>query len=697
MNVSSDDDSDSEMMLKIIQKAAPGVKAHSFTCSASYPDWEAQTRDEKAGYRYGYVSEPSMNSNDSSKSIWRTKPTDRSAGQGIIYQLATNMRTRPYHNPCLTRSRQEGTDTSTPPSEVGTPPQCHVAVSMSTRSKSSAPPESLFSQKVTDAVSTDSKPNSWILITLKNGVHVVPTSYSLTVENKTRPCSWRLEASNDGSAWTLMKHHKDDQGFSPYVVDTATHTASDDDAEGLDGKFAEKRPVAPASDLRRGTWTLREDETAANSSNKLIGYNRFRIMATGTDANGSWGFNGIVGFEVYGVVGGQKLRSLPKPLKTGRFMILQMLTSDKRQRKEVADALNRTVVDTLLLSNQYANSGSDSDTQHILIQQQLCVPEPRVVELEAKPLADFDANFRQFAMEAWYSAMLFSSEDTPTKRLAVAVDEILLRSRNSSSTRNGIQLHLNKEEEEAGESDGGSVPLHSARQLLKGLSDDQLEAVFLSFDKDSINLDEIKDIIFSCEPTSIAAWLQTKGYDLNLCRSQFETFAQARQAFQATTTAHCRCLVRYLLHFARDSGQPSLFDLDASQLLDTGVPGCKQLQPLRTSFATLSTHMASLRLLFLVLKRLSGWFVDLYPFLSQERSMVELIRSSRELIFPVAKTYLIDQILDITAEEKLPKLKVKVDRMAASAWENHHNQHQKQEEGEEERQQQQQQQQQRQD
>jgi len=81
----------------------------------------------------------------------------------------------------------------------------------------------------------------------------------------------------------------------------------------------------------------------------------------------------------------------------------------------------------------------------------------------------------------------------------------------------------------------------------------------------------------------------------------------------------------------------------------------------------LSIHMATYRLLFLILKRLNTWFVELYPLLSQEIGMIKLIRRTRDFVFTSTKSELLNKLLDLTADESIPTLSVKINRMKAAA------------------------------
>eukprot|EP01083_Nonionella_stella_P080144 220064_1 len=67
--------------------------------------------------------------------------------------------------------------------------------------------------------SKTSAENNWIAIDFGEKLKVKPTGYTLQYSNNEGACewylrNWNLEGSNDGSDWTVIKHHKNDETFT---------------------------------------------------------------------------------------------------------------------------------------------------------------------------------------------------------------------------------------------------------------------------------------------------------------------------------------------------------------------------------------------------------------------------------------------------------------------------------------------------
>eukprot|EP01083_Nonionella_stella_P080141 220057_1 len=111
--------------------------------------------------------------------------------------------------------------------------------------------------------------NNWITIDFGEKLKVKPTGYTLQYSNNEGACewylrNWNLEGSNDGSDWTVIKHHKNDETF------TKTNESH--------------------------TWTWSDCNTY---------YQQFRIKMTGKNAEGRW-IIAYTALEIYGYLTGNK-------------------------------------------------------------------------------------------------------------------------------------------------------------------------------------------------------------------------------------------------------------------------------------------------------------------------------------------------------------------------------------------------------
>jgi len=560
-----------ELVHRIMKDLAPGAVIHPFVTVGSFEDWPAldvsKFKDKER----------------KTESVWMTSSEDEERDQGLFYHLGTKGGTQPYVSPAC-----EGADPD-------------VDVKMSSVEKESNPPSALLNETY-DSVSTESKPNSYVLITLKNGHHIIPSGYSIVVDEGNQPRSWRLEGSNDGSLWRLLKEHNKELGFTPF-------SPAREEMRGSDGKDAK---------MLRGAWHFKDDR-------KWVGYNRLRLMATGTDQSKRWGWHGLRSLEFFGVVGGKELREIPKPKATNRMAVVQLLNSDPNHLQDVVKALNHAKIDTLL-------NGAQNKT--------VCVP--RVVDLCAYPLHQVELPLRKAALNQFYQDQLFEGEENPSSRLSAVLDDIL-------------QIHANKDGKQA-------VTLPNVNKMLRTLKDvpQNMQA------QADLTPDGIKKHILSQSAPSIIEWLDHQGYDLNLCRARFLNLQEALGSMGSLRYENWSRVIGYLMHLSHQVGQPSLFDLTPSQLVDHGLPACDELSRLGFKSPTAPHNMAAVRLAFLLLKRLNLLFLDLYPLLTHEASMVELIQNTSAFIFPSAKTELLTKILDFTAEEKSVRLSVSVDRMSAA-------------------------------
>ncbi len=111
---------------------------------------------------------------------------------------------------------------------------------------------------------TDNFADSWMAVDLKTA-RLVPNHYALRADkhsNKLR--DWRLEASNDGQAWTVLRMHSSD------------------------ASLAYPEPIVAA-------WPLDAEAVAGRS------FRHFRILQTGPNSNGNH-YLMCAGIELYGVL-----------------------------------------------------------------------------------------------------------------------------------------------------------------------------------------------------------------------------------------------------------------------------------------------------------------------------------------------------------------------------------------------------------
>eukprot|EP00466_Bigelowiella_natans_P021335 jgi/Bigna1/133332/aug1.21_g8040 len=215
---------------------------------------------------------------------------------------------------------------------------------------------------------------------------------------------------------------------------------SDKEEEDIDGddevKAKKAKEVAPKhhhNDEKKG----RKQHSSRSS---LSGFSYIRLMVTGTDASGRWGLNGLRGLELFGVIGDHSLREIPKPIKTERFAILQVSSSEHIEK--VIKAFDKKEVDTLLLgSSSSSNNNSSGGTAGMM---RSCFP--RVVQIEALPLRNVGLDLQKCAVNQVYKDKLFFKASKrerkegkcgkykegeglliPTKRFSAALDEILNR------------------------------------------------------------------------------------------------------------------------------------------------------------------------------------------------------------------------------------------------------------------------------
>eukprot|EP00729_Bicosta_minor_P032712 gene32712-biopygen28518 len=113
---------------------------------------------------------------------------------------------------------------------------------------------------------TKDRANSWMSVDLGEGRHLAPDYYCLRHGNGNVHCRllhWRLEGSNDDSAWTLLKTHANDQALPDQKYSTAS-------------------------------WPI--EATADGAS-----YRYFRIFQTGENSYGDDSLN-CAGIELYGLL-----------------------------------------------------------------------------------------------------------------------------------------------------------------------------------------------------------------------------------------------------------------------------------------------------------------------------------------------------------------------------------------------------------
>jgi len=547
--------------------------------------------------------------------------------KGLLYYLGT-----------LKGDGEEGSGYSNP--ARGKDPYVKVEISDMAAAPSSSPsgealeasPARLLdrdSNWLKKGIKSGNKPNSWVTITFQKNLYAILTGYSMVVEAKSHPRSWRLEGSNDAKVWTLIKNHKPKpSNFREVKVasrSSSTTVGASDEGRRDDEKDNRAIWGAKHSRLVRGYWELDQERN-------LLGFSHFRIILTGTNASGRWALTGLRNIEFFGSLGGSFLRDLPLPKQTHRFGVLQLASASGSAVDNVVKALNEKKMDTLI-----------HGLSHFNVQ---C--EPRMVKVEAKCLRDIDdQDLKECIFRQINKDRLFTN-GVPKQRLRTAVNEVFSR-------------HVTEDH-------GTKMPLLEAMDLMTipGGVDSVPEWLSKS-DTASVPVDRLKDhILLSCSPDQISLWLHHHGYDTSLSRTHFTSLLDATRSLRAMSVDQTRTCMDYLIALSREIGQGSILELEASQLVESGLEACQHLKRMGVGEDGIASFMATLKLFFLILRRLNLMFMELYPLLSQDPDMVQLLTSARNYIFPSSKNDLLGKILDLTADQRVPTLSIKVNRMAAA-------------------------------
>jgi hypothetical protein len=174
-------------------------------------------------------------------------------GEGVLHWIATKSETKPYTNP---HTMQEG----------------GVVAAMSSALGSSSPEKFVVHDHDGKSanVTTYDSPNQWMSVDLGPGRQLVLNYYCLRHGNGTgdaRPLQWRLQGSNDGSTWTVLKSHTNDDALPVHAFSVAA-------------------------------WAV---DTLPSTVGGWMGFRHFRIIQFGKNANNSDNLC-CAGIELYGVL-----------------------------------------------------------------------------------------------------------------------------------------------------------------------------------------------------------------------------------------------------------------------------------------------------------------------------------------------------------------------------------------------------------
>ncbi len=165
---------------------------------------------------------------------------------GVLFHLGTAGGTRAYQNPHAAGA---------------------VVASMSSIGGNGSEPHRFVEHRHASVVHnyTENFTGSWMGVDLKTP-RLVPNHYALrsSEQSTQRPRNWRLEASNDGQAWTVLRTHSSDASMGDGSMSVAA-------------------------------WPL-DAETVAGCS-----FRHFRIFQTGSNSSGA-NYLLCAGIELYGVL-----------------------------------------------------------------------------------------------------------------------------------------------------------------------------------------------------------------------------------------------------------------------------------------------------------------------------------------------------------------------------------------------------------